>query len=437
MKTENVSIEKIVYGGFGLGRLSSGQVVLVEQALPEENLIVTIEQQKKNHLFGKITEILHPHPARITPPCPYRQCGGCNLHHTLYDNQLKLKEMMLTDLLQRQTDSELFAMVDSVRKPILPAAEEFGYRQRIRLQVQKNRAGFCGRNSHSLVEINHCRIAAENINTVFSQLQKEEGQQQFLTCTNEIELLEDPKEKSVVMLLHLQRPPRPADKKRAESLVQKIPLLERIFFVGENFALEGPYPQHAKGNRLYYRDEIAGKKIEFAFKVGGFCQVNLAQNRKLVATVCAMADVKRGESVLDLYCGMGNFALPLAALGGNLLGIEGQGGAIRNARENAKKAQLSAQFDKSPVEAACRQLVAEKRTFHTVVIDPPRRGIPQLAETLHLLTEKKLIYVSCDPATLMRDLLALHKAGFTITAFQPVDMFPQTHHIESVLCLEK
>ncbi len=437
MNTEKVYIEKMVYGGLGLGHLASGQIVLVERALPEETLIVTIQQEKKNHLFAKITEILQPHPSRISPLCPYHQCGGCNLHHSAYTNQLTIKEMMLTDLLQRQTDKTLATMIAKVRKPILPAAEEFAYRQRIRLHIHKGKMGFQGRGSHSLVAINHCRIARKNLNMVLSSLQQESEAQHLLSVAREIELLENPEDNTVVLLLFWPRPPRAKDRKNAENLALKIPLLERVFFIGEKFALEGPYPQHLQGNRLCYREEIHGKRIEFGFKVGGFCQVNLAQNRKLITTVCTMADIQPGEKVLDLYCGMGNFALPLAAFGADVYGIEGQGGAIRSARENADRTKLSARFDKSPVETACRRLAAEKHSFATVIIDPPRRGVPQLAETLAQLTTKKLIYVSCDPATLMRDLLSLYKAGFTVTAFQPVDMFPQTHHIESVVQLIK
>ncbi len=437
MRTEKVYIEKMVYGGLGLGRLNSGQVILVARALPRETLIVTVQQQKKNHLFGEITENLTPHPLRISPLCPYTQCGGCNLHHTTYQNQLAIKEEMLTDQFQRQMGSELAAEIAATRRAILPSAKEFGYRQRIRLQVRNGKTGFCGSSSHSFVEIAACNLAKKNLNRVLCQLHNNKETTQLLAVASNIELLEDPAADKVVLLLHLLRPPRPEDRRRAKIIVEKIPLISRIFFIGKKFALEGPYPQHRAAKRLSYQYNIAGRPLQFGFEVGCFCQVNLDQNEKLIALVCAMANVQQGEKILDLYCGVGNFALPLAVCGADVFGIEGQGGSIRSARENASAAGLSSSFIKSPVESACRQLVAERKRFDKIIIDPPRRGIPQLAESLAQLTIKKLIYISCDPATLMRDLFSLCQAGFTVTAFQPVDMFPQTHHIESVVCLTK
>ncbi len=437
MGTEKVYIEKMVYGGFGLGRLSSGQIILVAKALPEETLIVTIRQQKKNHLFGEITEITNAHPSRISPLCPHKQCGGCNLHHTIYENQLNIKEAMLTDLLRRQTGTSLATVVAAKRRQIVPAEREFGYRQRIRLQVQKGKTGFRGRGSHSLVEITSCNLAREKLNTALCCLHNSKEGNQLLATASEIELLEDPAANRVVLLLHLLRPPGPEEKRRATTVAGQVPHISRVFFIGKNFALAGPYPQHAVGKRLSYHYNSAERPLQFGFEVGCFCQVNLDQNEKLIDLVCAMADVRRGENILDLYCGVGNFALPLAACGADVFGIEGHGGSIRSARENAGNARLSSHFTRSAVETACRQLIAQKRRFDTVIIDPPRRGVPQLAEVLAQLAIKKLIYISCDPATLMRDLCSLDKTGFTVTAFQPVDMFPQTHHIESVVCLKK
>ncbi len=437
MKTEKVYIEKVVYGGFGLGRLNSGQIILVANALPEETAIVTVQQEKKNHLFGRIVKITDSHPLRISPPCPYKQCGGCNLHHTTYENQLAIKEAMLTDLLQHQTNKSFASDIMARRAPILPSTREYGYRQRIRLQLDKENAGYRGRNSHSFVKIEKCMLAQESINSTLAYICSEQKGRELLARSQEIESLHNPADNTVVALLHFPRPPRPEEKKKAVTLVEKSSLLRRIFFIGKNFALEGPYPQHPEGKCLSYHYEIAGKQLQFGFEVGGFCQVNLEQNEQMIRCVRTMANVQKGEKILDLYCGMGNFALPLALDGAEVFGIEGQGGAIRSAKENARNAFLSAVFKKSPVEDACRKLAEENSSFDTVVIDPPRRGIPQMAEIIARLTKKKLIYISCDPATLMRDLFSLHQAGFSVTAFQPVDMFPQTHHIESIVLLEK
>lgn len=436
MRTEKVYVDKVVYGGLGISRLDSGQIVLTEGALPEETLIVTIRQKKKNYLFGEISQILTAHPGRITPLCPYRQCGGCNFHHADYRSQLEIKEAMLTDLLSRQ-DTDLATETARCRRPILASKRELGYRQRIRLLVEHGQTGFRKRNSHDLVKIPHCLLAEKTLNNVLSGFFKTRESAHILALSEEVELLFDPEENRVILLLHFLRPPRPQDKKAAERILRQLPQLRHCFFSGKDFAITGLTPQKSGDFPLHYRYTKTEHPIRFGLEIGSFCQVNLQQNEQLIATVVKLAEVQKGERVLDLYCGIGNFSLPLAAAGADILGIEGQGAAIRSAKENAKQAGLKGTFTKAPVEQSCRELAAKGEKFDTVVIDPPRRGAPDLAEFFSRLTRKKLLYISCDPATLMRDLVFLRKAGFHITAFQPVDMFPQTHHIECIVRLEK
>ena len=175
-----------------------------------------------------------------------------------------------------------------------------------------------------------------------------------------------------------------------------------------------------------------------AWEVGGFCQVNLEQNQELIKTVLAYCNLKQDESVLDLFCGMGNFSIPLSYRAGSILGIEGQGSAIRSARKNSAAAgRDNTSFHKSPIHEYCRDLDAAGQQFDCIVADPPRQGVPGLAQNLAALTRKRLIYISCDPATLCRDLCNLLDQGFSINKIQPLDMFPQTHHIECVVLLEK
>ena len=142
--------------------------------------------------------------------------------------------------------------------------------------------------------------------------------------------------------------------------------------------------------------------------------------------------------MLDLYCGMGNFSIPLAGRAHTVLGIEGKGAAIRSAQKNSEAAGLdNTEFSKSPIHPACEKLLAAGRTFDFVLIDPPRQGAPGLADRLSGLCRSRLVYISCDPATLVRDLADLCRQGFTVSRIRPVDMFPQTHHIETVVLLEK
>jgi 23S rRNA (uracil1939-C5)-methyltransferase len=223
--------------------------------------------------------------------------------------------------------------------------------------------------------------------------------------------------------------------------------VERIFFVGTDFPITGPYydegkTDHERMNNIFnvHYPLVAqiNRSLNLSWEAGGFCQVNLEQNRKIIETVLEFCQAEKTDTVLDLYCGMGNFSIPLAMRAKNVLGIEGQASAIRSAKYNASNAGLAnTRFLKSSAHDACIELAEKGEQFDCVLIDPPRQGAPGLAGHLAKITIKRLVYISCDPATLCRDLADLTDAGFTITKIQPLDMFPQTHHIETVVLLEK
>ena len=444
MLKDTVTINKIVNGGFGLGYLPSKQVILVQLALPGENVIVTTQESKKNYLFGKIHQIENKHPARITPPCQYYgSCGGCNMQHCNYESQLTIKKDIVIDLLLRQAGMTPEDIDEKVSE-VIGAPEPFHYRQRIRLQVKgDDTLGFNRFRSHDILEIDQCLLAKASINNTLTALKKNEQSPSLLQLTKELELQQNPLTDMVSALFHFSRRPRPSDLKTATRLCSEIASLERIFFTGEDFPIVGPIvaTKEKADNLLSVRyPEIGGiqNPLELAWEAGGFCQVNLEQNKNMIETVLDLCHVHPTDSVLDLYCGMGNFAIPLSRFAKNVFGIEGQGASIRSANRNALHAHAeNTTFTKQPVHKGCESLLASGETFDCVIIDPPRQGAPELAAQLSQLCTKRLIYISCDPATLSRDLKALSKKGFVIKRVQPLDMFPQTHHIETVVLLEK
>jgi 23S rRNA (uracil1939-C5)-methyltransferase len=260
-----------------------------------------------------------------------------------------------------------------------------------------------------------------------------------------MELLLNPASSRVVCLFHLSRKPRPADLKQAEVLLKTLPLVENILFQGQDFLPCSPGTSSKEGHEseelqllLPFFPGHTDQPLSLSWEAGGFCQVNLEQNIQLIQTVLDFCRPEPETSILDLFCGMGNFSIPLAMQSASLLGIEGQRSAIRCARKNSERAGLTnTLFEKSPIHERCQTLATEGRSFDCVVIDPPRQGAPGLARQLTTLTRKRLVYISCDPATLCRDLGELSGSGFRIKMLQPVDMFPQTHHIETVALLEK
>ncbi|MGB3223141.1 MAG: 23S rRNA (uracil(1939)-C(5))-methyltransferase RlmD [Desulforhopalus sp.] len=447
MDTKTIHITKIVNGGYGFAHLSTGQVTLVRYVLPDEDVIITTEDVKKNYLFGKVQQILQEHPGRIKPPCIYYgHCGGCNLQHCGYPTQLTIKKGILEDLLGRQSQEAVRSSIDLLASPI-PSPSAFGYRQRVRLQVGKRGViGFHRYHSHDIIPIDICLLAGESINKTIAALQNNDDGHRLCELSTEIELQLNPQKGKTVCIFHLSRKIRPADVKSAKCFCGDVNEVERVFFVGSDFPITGPYCDEGKQNdaltntfSIHYPNimQLSGH-LDLSWEVGGFCQVNIDQNKALIETVLEFCQVDKTETVLDLYCGMGNFSIPLAMAAKELLGIEGQGSAIRSAKENACNAALTnTRFLKKSVDNACQELAERGEHFDCVVIDPPRLGALGLAGYLAKITSRRLIYISCDPATLCRDLAELTSEGFTIKKIQPLDMFPQTHHIETVVLLDK
>jgi 23S rRNA (uracil1939-C5)-methyltransferase len=444
MNIEKVTIKKIVHGGFGLCRLPSGKILFIQGGLPGETVDVKVDIIKKNHLFGRITKFIKPHNARRVAPCIYyNQCGGCNLLHCDTPTQLTIKEEILHDLLHRSSEPGVSGTVDLLLPPI-PSPTSFGYRQRIRLQVDKQgRLGFRQFRSHDIIPIHSCMLAEKSINKCLKELRYVTDFHKLASLATEVELQLNPYSQAVVCLIHLVRKPRPADITAARSICNNIKSIEQIFFVGEDFPIMGLYGKEELQKRRHLficYDKIGSDSspLRLQWEAGGFCQVNLRQNRQLINIVLELGKVTKGETVLDLFCGMGNFSVPLGRMAKSVTGIEGQGSSIRSARTNGQNDGLTnVTFIKSSILDGCKKLQRHKTVFDCIVIDPPRQGIPGLAPYLEKLTKKKLIYISCDPATLCRDLADLTRTGFRLKKIQPLDMFPQTHHIETVILLEK
>ncbi len=447
MSDTPLRIEKIVNGGYGLARRDNGQIVLLRHVLPGETVTARILEEKKGFAEAALIEIIEASSHRVPPPCPkYGTCGGCDLQCCDSEQQLRIKREIIVDLLERAPQSALQQAVPLLAAP-LASPRLFGYRQRLRLQIDEHgQPGFRRFHSHQCVPISQCLLARPELNSALQQLQALPPFHKILATTTELELLLNPASSRVVCIFHLTRKPRPADMKEAEVLVETLPLVEKIFFHGQDFLPCGPdtgsrEDRDSEGLQLLlppFPGHTDQPPLSLSWEAGGFCQVNLEQNIQLIQTVLDFCRPDPETTILDLFCGMGNFSIPLAMQSASLLGIEGQGSAIRSARKNSDRAGLTnTLFEKSPIHERCQALAAEGRSFDCVVIDPPRQGAPGLARQLAALTRKRLVYISCDPATLCRDLGELTCSGFRIKKLQPVDMFPQTHHIETVALLEK
>ncbi len=308
MEHEALNITKIVNGGYGFTHLATGQVALVRHVLPNEMVIITIEQTKKNYLFGKAEQILKPHPARIPPPCKYYgQCGGCDLQHCDYSTQLIIKKGIIEDLLRRQGEKSVHDSISLLTDPI-PSPSRFAYRQRIRLQVGAHgTVGFHRFHSHDIIPIDMCLLAGDGINRTLSALRENEEGRRLCGHATEVELQSNPQTGKSVCIFHFSRKIRPADAASAREFCRNVQEVERIFFIGTDFPITGPYFQDgrtdkiAAGNSLsmhYPKINKVERAIDLSWEAGGFCQVNLAQNKTLIEIVVGFCQVDRPRQCL-------------------------------------------------------------------------------------------------------------------------------------------
>lgn len=440
-KLHTILIEKLVPGGLGLGRLDEGIVVLVRYVLPGEKVVVHEDIRRKDYISATLKEVLSPSPDRIEPPCPvYGSCGGCDLQHAAYDVQIHLKTQMLIDCLARAAGNSFAQRAIS---PALPTPQQFGYRQRLRFQVDgEGNYGFFQAASHILAPVSQCLLARDELHEVLYLLQSSDAFKMLVKHCIAFELLYNPNGNNTVMLLKFSRKPRPADCLCAANLTAdtrgKLTILMQVqgygFYDPEQRAFLANPPTLSHTLAL----EAIHKKLVLSWEAGSFCQVNLRQNNNLVNEVMDMISGGPHDRVLDLYCGHGNFSLPAAQLAGDVLGIDLQNAAIRMARHNTVQNQNNnCTFEKNQVPTAVRSLLAAGRKFETIILDPPRQGAAGIVPMLAGLHAEQVVYISCDPATLARDLASLVTAGYQLSRLVPVDMFPQTHHLESVALLKQ
>ncbi len=433
-----VKIEKMAFGGSGFGHLE-GKACFVPFTAPGDVAKIRAKVVKRSYLEGELLELLEPSVRRVTPPCPvFGSCGGCNWQHLSYSDQLSAKEEIFTEILWRSGRVERERI-----EVITPAPEPFGYRSRIQLKVRiiagELHMGFYRASSHFVVNIpGRCEIAHPRINGVIDELTR------VLTLFPETDKI--PQIDVAV-----------GDDGALELVIHYIGSnSEEIagFFRANRHALgaDGVFLQTGRKTTLV---EIGGGDFHalayttpdpsspgspgyrLAFSNGGFSQVNYAQNLFLIETVCAWAGLTGRERVLDIYCGNGNFSLPLSGKAAYVLGVEDYGPSIAGARQNCEvNGVKNVSFECSDALGAVDRLVSRDETFDLVILDPPRTGAREVIGKIPALHPRAIIYVSCDPATLARDIGILKKTGYEVEKVRPVDMFPQTYHVESVTLLK-
>ena len=391
---------------------------------------VVITRDKKSWAEAKITSILRPGRSRIAPLCTnFTRCGGCHFQHVPYQSQLIIKEEIFASIFER------FLKEGTRIEPFLPSPISYGYRARARLfpstDEEGAKVGFYQEGSKNVVALKRCPVLTEDINLVIEML-NDKTNTAFGALAKYIDYVRVENDLFGNSFLTLS-----FTKRIREELKEKIRALST--HIGARFMIFKKKAQFFWQNELicFYKNPDLAPQGLFC-KPGQFFQANLEQNKALVELVVSLVKEEKGETVSEFFCGSGNFSIPLARIGLEIKGFDLDRQAIKKARENALKNQC-----KKNTQFFTWDLLSKNLTYNSnfkadvVVMDPPRTGARSLSAIMGLIAPKTIIYVSCDPMTLKRDVETLKKQGFKLTALHPLDMFPQTYHIETVAVLRK
>ena len=413
-------IEKAVYGGSGLAR-AEGKAVFVPFTLPGEEVEAEIISDKGGFAIAELQSVLKAGVARTDPCCPYfGRCGGCHYQHASYAAQVAMKVGILRESLERAHILEIPAI-----EPV--TAEPLGYRNRIRLHVQKNPFALCYKLRKSVVNlpVATCPIASPPIQSAIEVLAREGnaiGLGEFVT---ELELCAAPDE-SLLLSLWSNHPPRHFGESMSLRLRQFLPMIQGTgIFDHKEIHKTARLLAHFGSDSLLY--PAAG--CSYRVGLGSFFQVNRFLMDPLVDLVTG---AEKGDVAWDLYAGVGLFSLPLTGTFSSVTAVESSPSAVRDLRENLRrtKHRIVASDTAAFLRQAMQQRVA---TPDLVVVDPPRAGLGRdVTAALEKIRPRKITYVSCDPATLSRDLAALVQSGYRLERMHLLDLFPQTFHMESV-----
>lgn len=451
-----VTIDKLCYGGAGLGRLD-GKACFVPFTAPGDVARIRIVKDKRSFVEGEVVRLDVASPLRVAPPCPaFGVCGGCHWQHLSYQQQLNQKGAIFADSLRRIGKVE----VDSIL-PVAASANSLGYRSRIQLKhARKNGAtllGFFKTASHDIIDIPYgCAIADPLLNRIAGELRQLLTRLPEPAAIPQLDLSIGDSGDSIVVL-HFNGRDLEKLTQRIRQELEAIPSVSGFFVMAAVPPAAGKKSAGKGGKKTKGAVQASGKrqlehvfgidalsysipagffpgsrKLKLGFSKGGFSQINYPQNLELIRTVWEWGGFSRKERVLDLYCGNGNISIPLADYVAEVVGIEGYAPSIEDAAANAAANGVeNASFQVSDASQAVRRMVKRGERFDVVILDPPRGGAEAAGEIASLSPEK-ILYISCDPATLARDLGALCQNGYRVTRSRPVDMFPQTYHLESV-----
>lgn len=444
-----VTIEDVTSMGDGIAK-HEGYPLFVNGGVTGDEIEITVTKTNKTYGFGRINKILTPSPYRKAPDCPaFDSCGGCDFMHISYDYQLKIKSDTIVGNLRKIGG---VAPDEYEFEGVIGAVSKQNYRNKAQLPIgkkgKKTVFGFYSKKSHDIVPISSCLIQNDDIN---------KAAKVFLDFANEykISVYDEKSHTGILRHIYVRTGNTTGDmlfvvvtnsKKilpHSEVLVQRlIELCPGIKGIIQNINTEKTNLVLGKGNKILWgEDKITSyiDNLRFDISSESFFQVNGEQTQKLYAKALEYASPEKDETVFDLYCGTGSISLFLATKANRVIGVEIVEKAIENAKENAALNGITnADFFAGDCAKTVDVLVANGEKADIVVVDPPRKGCSEDMLTLiDKMAPKKLVYVSCNSATLARDVKILSEYGFSLKKVCGVDMFPNSTHVECVVLISK
>jgi 23S rRNA (uracil1939-C5)-methyltransferase len=426
-----VLIESLDREGRGVGRVE-GKAMFVEGALPGERVTYAIIKRKPSYELGELMEVVQANAARSAPACRhFGLCGGCSLQHFEARAQVAAKQRILEDAFWHIGRLRPESMLSPILGP------SWGYRRRARLSarwvIKKEKAlvGFRERKSTFVADMDSCEVLPPALSAAIPELSALLERLSIRERLPQIEIAAG--DRVTALVLRVLEPPDEADEALLRAYAERS---------GFQLWLQAAGPESARPFWPLDAPPLDYALPEFDVRIGflptDFTQVNHDVNRVLVRRAIRLLDPRPGERIGDFFCGLGNFSLPIARSGARVVGIEGSAGLVARAAENARRNGL---------EAACRfeaanlfdpQVCARHEGFDKALIDPPREGAVELVKSRAMARVERLVYVSCDPATLARDAAVLVNAhGFRLAAAGVANMFPHTSHVESMALFER
>ncbi len=404
--------------------------IFVKDSLPGEESEIIVTKLLRNYGFGRALKRFNDHPQRTKPICPlYPQCGGCQMMHMSYLYQLDFKHQRVVDSLKRNGD------IKHPVDPILNADNPLYYRNKVMVPVAHSpfEAGFYRTNSHNIVDMDFCYIQSKTLNALYQEI-KDFIRVNQLTQVKTIILREGYFTGEILVALSLTS----RDTSFEDQFVNQFKTHEMIKSIQLTFNLSNSNVPISDEIKLLYGTPFIKEKIlglEFKLSLNSFFQINSLQTEKLYSKVLELAQIKSTDKVLDLYCGVGTMSLLFAKQAYKVYGVDIVEQAIEDAKRNALNNKLN-NIEFIAMDAT-KFVNTNEEAFDLLVVDPPRKGLSaQGIQDILKLAAKRMIYVSCNPDTLARDLKLL-SSGYSIVEITPVDMFSQTVHVETVVLMSR